>query len=179
MDYGVQYNGASQHIGDNNFAPLTNLETAIEQIKKTWHGQDKIIDILEDLTDYITKHPSRKTIGLEKKLEYGERLDLFNRARFLKNKFSRRVAKTQMSITEQYVYVQILSAITTVWYQRIYPLIVSGSNNQEIDQIIHEELIKPVHSAIVRFDCTITTELVSGMLYFLTGKCHLVWREEC
>lgn len=179
MDFGAKYKDKATHLGDNNFAPLTSLETAIEQIKKTWRGEDKLVDILEDLADYITEHPLREIVGLEKKLEKGERLDLFRRARFLKNKFARRVAKNQMSITEQYVYVQILSAINTVWFQRIHPGIISGANNQIIDQLIHEELIKPVHQAIVRFDCTVTTETVSGMLYFLTGKCHLVWSIEC
>lgn len=179
MDTGAQYNDKATHVGDNNFAPLTSLETAIEQIKKKWCGEDKLVDILEDLVDYITEHPSREIVGLEKKLEQGDRLDLFNRACFLKNKFARRVAKNQMSITEQYVYVQILSAINTAWFQRIHPSIVSGANNQKIDQLIHDELIKPVHQAIVRFDCTITTETVSGMLYFLTGKCHLVWGKKC
>ncbi|SDZ18026.1 ABC-three component system protein [Nitrosomonas sp. Nm33] len=179
MDVGAQYQGRANHIGDNNFASLTNLETAIEQVKKTWRGEDKLVDILEDLADYITEHPEREIVGLEKKLERGDQLDLFGRASFLKNKFARRVAKNQMSITEQYVYIQILSAINTIWYQTIYPRIVSGASSQEIDQLIFEELIKPVHQAIVRFDCTITTETVSGMLYFLTGKCHLIWEPEC
>lgn len=179
MDSGAQYQDQANHIGDNNFAPLTSLETAIEQVKKAWRGEDTLVDILEDLADYITEHPGREIVGLEKKLELGERPDLFSRARFLKNKFARRVAKNQMSITEQHVYIQILSAINTAWYQSIHPSIVSGASNQEIDQLIHEELIKPIHQAIVRFDCTITTETVSGMIYFLTGKCHLIWGPEC
>jgi len=82
-------------------------------------------------------------------------------------------------MTEQHIYIQILSAINTIWYQSIHPNIVSGSSSQEIDQLILNELIKPVHQAIVRFDHTITTETVSGMLYFLTGKCHLIWEAEC
>lgn len=179
MDTGAIYKDKSQHLGDNNFAPLTNLETAIEQVKKAWRGEDRLIDILEDLADYITDHPDREIVGLEKKLELGLRTDLFKRASYLKNKFARRVAKNQMSITEQHVYIQILSAINTIWYQRIHPHIVAGEEKELIDQMIGEELIQPVHQAIVRFDCSITTETVSGMLYFLTGKCHLIWEAEC
>lgn len=179
MDSVAQYKDSAKHIGDNNFAPLTSLETAIEQIKKKWDRDEKLVDLIEELADYITEHPDRAIIGLEKKLEQGERIDLFSRARWLKNKFARRVAKNQMSITEQYVYTQILSAINTAWFQNIHPSIVSGAKNHEIDRLIHEELIKPIHQAIVRFDCTITTETVSGMVYFLTGKCHLVWCKEC
>lgn len=179
MNYGAKYQNQAKHIGDNNFAHLTNLETAIDQVKKTWREEDKIVEIIEELADFITENPERKIVGLETKLVLGERHDLFRRASFLKNKFARRVAKNQMSIIEQHVYIQILSAINTTWYQSIHPRIILGTNNQEIDHLIHEELIKPVHQAIVRFDCTITTETVSGMLYFLTGKCHLIWGPEC
>jgi hypothetical protein len=179
MNQLVQYQDESNHIGDNNFSTLTSLETAIEQVKTACRDDTLLVDILQDLADYITEHPEREIVGLEKKLERGARHDLFNRARFLKNKFARRVAKNQMSLTEQHVYIQILSAINTTWYQRIHPMIVSGATNHEIDQLILDELIKPVHQAIVRFDHTITTEVVSGMLYFLTGKCHLIWGAEC
>ena len=178
MNAVILYQGNSYHTGDNNFSTLTNLETAIEQVK-TACRDETLVDILQDLADYITDHPEREIVGLEKKLELGERPDLFSRARFLKNKFARRVAKNQMSLTEQNVYIQILSAINTTWFQRVHPMIVSGATNHEIDQLILDELIKPVHQAIVRFDHTITTEVVGGMLYFLTGKCHLVWDAEC
>jgi hypothetical protein len=179
MNSAIQYRDESTHIGDNNFSTLTSLETAIEQVKRACEDGRVLVDILQDLADYITEHPERAIIGLEQKLERGMRSDLFPRARLLKNKFARRVAKNQMSLTEQRVYIQILSAINTTWYHRIHPMIVSGSPNHKIDQLIFDELIKPIHQAIVRFDFTITTEDVSGMLYFLTGKCHLVWGTKC
>jgi len=69
MNGEVNYGGQSQHIGDNNFSSLTNLETAIEQVKKTWKENDELVDILEDLADYITQHPDREIIGLEKKTD--------------------------------------------------------------------------------------------------------------
>lgn len=175
MTSGPQYQDQAQHIGDNNFSPLSNLETAIEQIKKAGHEDERLIHILEDLADYITERPEREIVGLEEKLKRGSRSELFERAKELKSKFARRVAKNQMSMTEQHVYIQILSAISTTWHQMIRPRIIAGATNQEIDQLILEKLIQPVHQAIVRFDRSITTETVSGMLYFLTGKCHLKW----
>lgn len=179
MNNSANYQDKSQHNGDNIFTPLTNLETAIEQIKKACRNDKKLIDIIDDLAELITEHPDREIIGLERKLVDGRRVDLFKRARRLKNKFSQRVAKNQMSTAEQRVYIQILSAINSTWYYSIYPKIIEGASNDEIDTLIYEELIMPIHQAIVRFDITVTSETVVGMLYFLTGKCHLVWREEC
>lgn len=175
MTSGAQYQDQAQHIGDNNFSQLSNLETAVEQIKKAGREDERLMHILEELADYITDRPEREILGLEEKLKRGSRSELFERAKELKNKFARRVAKNQMSKTEQLVYIQILAAINTAWHQMIRPRIIAGAMNPEIDQLILEKLIQPVHQAIVRFDQSITTETVSGMLYFLTGKCHLKW----
>lgn len=174
----IAYDGAEHH-GDNNFVVLSSLEQAIEEIKKGL-GKDKdAVDIIEDLADYITDHPTRKVIGLYGKLEKGSRGDLQERAVLLKNRFERRVAKSQMSLAEQYVYVQVLSAISTVWYAKIKPLIDIEASKVSIDSSIHAEVIEPIHKAVVRYDKLATSELVSGMLYFLTGKCHLEWSKSC
>jgi hypothetical protein len=174
----ITYNGAT-HDGDNNFVPLTSLEEAVEQIKKQLGGDRKSVDIIEELADYITEHPYREVIGLENKLKNGNRQDLKDRATLLKNRFERRVAKNQLSLAEQHIYVQILSTISSVWHAKIKPLIDIETSNTTIDKAIHEELIEPVHKAIVRYDTLATSELVSGMLYFLTGKCHLEWAKSC
>lgn len=178
-----QYNDVtydnSKHIGDNVFVPLSSLEQAIEQIKKDLGQDNRLIDIIEDLTDYITNHPTREIIGLENKLANGYREDLLDRATLLKNRFERRLAKQQMSLAEQRVYVQVLSAISSVWHSKIKTLIDIESSKTTIDNVIHDDLIEPVHKAFVRYDTLATMELISGMLYFLTGKCHLVWNKQC
>lgn len=175
----IDYNDTATHNGDNVFVQLTALEQAVEQIKKNLGGNTDAVAIIEDLADYITDYPSREIIGLEKKLENGGRVELQPRAILLKNRFERRVAKNQMSLAEQHVYVQILSTISSIWYSKITPLIEIEASKTTIDQAIFDELVEPVHRAIVRYDTLITSELVSGMLYFLTGKCHLVWAKQC
>lgn len=175
----VTYGDESQHNGNNIFVQLTSLEQAIEQIKTNLGGCTESVAIIEDLADYITNCPTREIIGLEKKLDKGKRQELKARAVLLKNRFERRVAKNQMSLSEQHVYVQILAAISSIWHSKIAPLIDSDTAIPQIDQTIFDELIEPVHKAIVRYDTLITTDLVSGMLYFLTGKCHLQWNKQC
>jgi hypothetical protein len=174
----ISYEKAT-HNGDNNFIQLNSLEQAVEEIKKNLGSNTDAVDIIEHLADYITEYPSRQIIGLDKKLENGGRDDLKDRAVLLKNRFERRVAKNQMSLAEQHIYVQILSAISSIWHSKIKPLIDIDSSMATIDKSIYEELIEPVHKAVVRYDTLATSELVSGMLYFLTGKCHLVWAKSC
>lgn len=174
----LNYDGAT-HKGDNNFVPLSSLEQAIEQIKKDVTADKSAVEVIEELADYITENPRREIIGLERKLENGNRTDLIDRAVLLKNRFERKVAKNQMSLAEQHVYVQILSAVSSIWHSRIKHLINLDSSKMVIDKAIQEELVDPIHKAIVRYDTLVSAESVTGMLYFLTGKCHLVWGESC
>ena len=175
----VTYNDESAHNGDNIFTPLSSLEQAVEQIKRTLGSESDAVEIIENLADYITEYPNREIIGLENKLFNGGRQDLTNRAVLLKNRFERKLAKNQMSLAEQHVYVQLLSTISSIWYSKIKPLIDLGTSKNTIDKAIFDDLVEPVHKAVVRYDTLATSELVSGMLYFLTGKCHLVWEASC
>lgn len=179
MGVELNYKDSSVHNGDNIFAPLSSLEKAIDIIIKKFGDDKELVDFIEDLSDLVSSHPNREIIGLEGKLNAGGRSDLIAEAVYLKNKFEKKVAKDQLLTVEQHVYVQILSAIISIWKQKIKPLIDSGAGNIEIDKVIYEEVLCPVHEAVVRYDNLVTTESVSGMLYFLTGKCHLRWDELC
>ncbi|WP_318451575.1 ABC-three component system protein [Photobacterium leiognathi] len=170
----VNYND-SDHYGDNVFTSLSSLEQAVEEIKRALGGNCDAVEIIENLADYIAEFPDRNIIGLEEKLVNGGRSELYSRALILKNRFERKIAKNQMSLVEQHIYVQILSTITSIWYSKIKPLIDMNEPKKIVDKVIYDELIEPVHKAVVRYDILATSELVSGMLYYLTGKCHLVW----
>jgi len=156
-------------------AQLTPLQEAIDRIVVAYDGEEKLLGVIDELAEYITDRPDRKVIGLEAKLQLGDRNELFENARYLKNKFERKLAKQQVSPVAQRVYVQVLSSITNAFDHRVRPLIIDERDKAEIDAVIDEEVIQPVYRAITRFDDMATPQDISGMLYFLTGKCHLVW----
>lgn len=179
MSTELTYSDTSTHNGNNYFGVSSALEKVIQDIVSSSKENQEMVDIIEDLTEYITAHPNREIIGLTKKLERGGRVDLLGNAVMYKNKFSRRVAKSQMSIVEQKVYVQILSHIHISFNHFIRPKILKNSSSSEIDSLVFTQIIEPAHKAIVDFDNAITKDLILGMLYFLTGKCHLVWDQSC
>lgn len=184
MSKKVTYNDRAKHKGDNYLGDIfeaenSSLEKVIQKIIAASKDNQELVDIIKDLTEYITTHPYREIIGLEKKLENGHRKDLIGNAILFKNKFSRRVAKTQMSITEQRVYVQILSHILISFNQFVRPKILENSPASEIDILVFNHIIEPAHKAIIDYDNTVTKEFILGMLYFLTGRCHIVWDETC
>src|SRR5699024_8656251 len=104
----VSYSGRSNHLGNNIFeAEKTALEKVIEEIVLDSKEDEELARIIDELQDYITNHPSRAIIGLESKLINAGRDAEYSDAVLLKNRFERRVAKGQLSITEQKVYVQV------------------------------------------------------------------------
>ncbi|MBL4662090.1 MAG: hypothetical protein JKY22_00620 [Flavobacteriaceae bacterium] len=116
---------------------------------------------------------------MEKKLEQGNRSELKNKAVRLKNKFDRKITKKQLSSVVQKVHLQVLSSIITSFDARVKPLMIQNSPADVIDAAIHDHAILPAHKGIIRFNDLVTTEDVCGMLYFLTGKCHITWRQNC
>ena len=69
--------------------------------------------------------------------------------------------------------------ISTTFQQKIRPLIQENATNSVVDDAVQKYIINPVYQSIVGFDTGITSEHVAGMLYFLTGKCHLLWAKSC
>lgn len=163
--------------GDKNILPheLHPLEKAIKSIQEQMADTPELEGIIEELAEYITDRPDREIIGVEAKLKNGNREDLIQNAVYYKNKFERKIAKKQLSNAEQYIYAQVLSYIESYFNQYIRPLILNGSSKEVIDSAVQKYIYEPVHKAVIGFDISITMQHVSGMLFFLTGKCHLVW----
>ncbi|WP_339617693.1 ABC-three component system protein [uncultured Gilvimarinus sp.] len=184
MSKGVSYQDSASHNGHNYFgdvvmAKANALEKTIKKILTAAEENQELVDIIEELTEYVTAHPCREIIGLENKLKNGGREDLLGNAIRYKSRFARRVCKSQMSLTEQKVFVQILSHILVSFDMFVRPRIREKAPASEVDAIVFDRIIEPAHSAIIEFDDEVTKELILGMLFFLTGKCHLVWDETC
>ena len=180
MGNSAEFNGdvhGDAVLGNKNIqqAPLLPLEKAIKAIQDSIQDNPELESIIEELAEFTTNRPDREVIGVEEKLINGNRHDLIDDAVYLKNKFERIIAKKQMSLVEQKVYAHVLAMIDTTFNHKIRPLISEGKTKSEIDKAIQVHIIDPVYQSIVGFNTTVTTQHVSGMLYFLTGKCHLVW----
>lgn len=154
---------------------LSPLHVAIMSIKEKIDETEELREFIEDLAEFTTVR-NRTIIGLENKLLDGNRDDLVEDAIYWKNKFERKLARNQLFLSEQKVYVQVLAFICTAFNSKILPLIRERQKNSVIDSEIYDKIIKEVHIALVHYDNMFTTELIRGMLFYLTGKCHLVWR---
>lgn len=150
------------------------LVAAIKKICELEEHDEDYIDFVDAYEYYLS---DRTMIGLEQKLKNGNRDDLINEAIDKKDYFSKALAKGQLGRRKQYLYYYILQKINSAFDGRIRPLIKTGVPPAEIDELIYLDIISPIHSEVVKSYPVIDERLIYGMLYYLTGRCHLVWEK--
>lgn len=132
-------------------------------------------DMIEEFQEFLTPRAGRKIIGLDDKLIEGNREDLLDDAIYLESRFSRKVSKVQMSDKEQIVYFHCLSKINSYFNSYVRTKIKANKENDIIDASIQEKIINPLYKEIAVVQ-PMSMEMIRGMLYFLTGKCHIRWK---
>ncbi|NBI56106.1 hypothetical protein EIZ48_26740 [Photobacterium alginatilyticum] len=132
--------------------------------------------MIEDFQEFLTPRAGRNIIGLDNKLIEGGREDLLEDAAYLESRFARRVSKGQLSEKEQVVYYHCLSKINSYFKSYIIPQIKANESNVKIDSYIQEKIIDPLYKEIAIVQ-PMSMDMISGMLYFLTGKCHIRWKK--
>lgn len=151
---------------------LTNLLLRSKELCET---DQEYRYMLEELQEYLKPRAGRKIVGLEEKLKEGNRLDLLEDALYLENKFARRVTKYQFSISEEIIYCHCLSKINSSFSHHVKPLFKNTVNTAIIDRVIYDRIVEPLYEEVSEVSTAISFDLIRGMIFFLTGKCHLRW----
>lgn len=92
----------------------------------------------------------------------------------LKERFSKRLTKNQLSEQAQNFYCHVLARICTYFDLQIRPVIERHGSKEEIDKLVFG-LIESLHSDLCGTKVDQTADDIRGMLYFLTGNCHIAW----
>lgn len=133
--------------------------------------------MIEELQEYLQPRPGRKIIGLQAKLREGDRLDLLEDAMYLENRFARRVTRNQFSTSEEVIYCHCLSKINSTFAHFVKPLFKNTVSTAIVDRMIYDRIVEPLYEEVSEVSTSISIDLIRGMIFFLTGKCHLRWVE--
>lgn len=148
---------------------LTNLETALENVSKLQNGNvsGDQFNMLQPSDDPL--------IGVEEKLKNGDRHDLLEDAMLLKLRFEKHITKHQLSGVLMMIYVHVLEYIITVFRLKVRPLILDSKPKSEVDDAIFTFVVSELHRVLTKYDPAATTQQIMGMVFSLTGACHLRW----
>lgn len=135
---------------------------------------------LDDIKCYRTK--MRHTIGLEAKLKDGGfSQSAINKARRLKMYFAKKSMRFQYYESAQRIDIYLFAKICHRFDTYILPNIESQPLS-EINQMVYEMVVRPIvdeinaNGSCDRHLCY-TEDDIFGMLYYLTGNCHINWKE--
>ena len=167
-------NKETHHHYEKNKSRLAIL---FEKLNSEFENNDEISGWLNDLNRYIVQ---RDVIGLEQKLINGNREDLIDDALWLKEEYYKKLTKYQLYQSAQKIQAHLLASILERFRNCIMPLIKDEADNIIISKAISNQIIEPlmvlleqegIDDNLLGFSATD----IEGMIYYLTGRCHIKW----
>ncbi|BDY06052.1 ABC-three component system protein [Ferrimonas sp. YFM] len=152
-----------------------SLKVLIKEHEKLKEESPIYLYVLEELQSKITDNESRKVIGLENKLIKANKLTFFDEALISSQKASKMILRFQNVKSYQIIFNHVLSLIITRFRSHVAPLIKDGVDDLTVKTMINTVIVEPLNQEVSLAGGYITSELIEGMLYFLTEKCHVEW----
>lgn len=158
------------HVYNHHNSELEWLYNQLGNDVETTQIAEKLIHYASQ-TDYDIR-------GLEQKLTDANRGDILQYATNLKSYAAKLILKYQTSKTAQRIILITLTKLFTSFMQKIWPLILADKSRIEVDDAV-DLLIKDVHNYLGENKLELYTDDLLGLIYFLTGNCHIKWDNKC
>lgn len=164
----------------NNHPKASKLNLLFENLKANFNDGNEATNISDNLKRYSEP---RDIIGLEQKLIDGRKEYLLDDAIWLKQEYNKKLTKYQFYEPAQEIHAFLLSIVLEKFRNRIYPMIRQDSiSDLEISTEISNAIVNPILQMIQEHGCDDIMGLnatdIEGMIYFLTGLCHIKWIKE-
>lgn len=138
-------------------------------------------EVIDELLMYTTKLDGTK--GLEEKLQDGGFQKMFiQKAIIQKEMYAKRATKYECYPAAQEIILSLFARIKNEFDIRIYPMIITGVDIPLIMQEVHKQIVSPILQMIEMNGANdqslyFNMDHIYGMIYYLTGMCHLNWKD--
>lgn len=138
-------------------------------------------EVIDELLMYTTKLDGTK--GLEEKLQDGGFQKMFiQKAIIQKEMYAKRATKYECYPAAQEIILSLFARIKNEFDVRIYPMIITGVDVPLIMQEVHKQIVSPILQMIETNGANdqslyFNMDHIYGMIYYLTGMCHLNWKD--
>ena len=170
----------NENHGTINAIKKTRFSKRFEKLNTEVASDDRYEGTMESLKYYLTK---RDGIDMPTKLEDGgfKVSEIIEAAR-RKEKFAKRLEINRFFESAQWIDSQLFAIIKMKFEAHVDPLICNGSTKEEILKVVVQNVIEPVleviniegeNDEVLNYNA----EDIFGMIYYLTGQCHLNWKD--
>lgn len=155
----------------------------IEKFEKNKQDSPDFKEISQELTHFlqrkIEKNNPKLARDLKQKLIDGNREFIIEIAIESKSKVQRKIAKYGLFKTANEVFLFLLSHILSIFQYQIKEKILSKEfSNHQIDDFITERIINPLWEDCQMSSLFDSIDEMYGLLFLLTGNCHIDWDNE-
>lgn len=164
-----------QQVGGQN----SRMASWFRKLKEEIDHDDKLQKKMADIMRYRTKLPH--TLGLKRKLQDGGyNKTAIDKACRLKQGYAKKATKYQYYEMANRIDDYLFAILSNRFDDYVYPLIVNQRPLADIKQAVSKQVIIPVMKELNEngeddiYLCY-TTDDILGMLYYLTGNCHINW----
>jgi hypothetical protein len=153
------------------------IKNLYDKFEKERNSDAQLQQLCEELDFLNTQSQNETVVGLESKLIAGGKAGFFiNWAEELKQKFFKKLMlNSQLSLVAQDINVHILAKVRNAFIMEVYPLICRNEDEARVNMIITERIINPVRAELGINLFKYTDEDIMGMVFYLTGNCHIKW----
>ena len=172
--------GRDKNITTNNINVTHNKSAYLNELYQKFLSEEKdnqqFKNFMEELDYYHSQIENDIVLGLENKLIAGSRGNIIWYAKEVKERFHKKLLQTsQFSEVAQKINVYLLATVRSYYMLEVYPLICSNEDPLLINAHIKEKIINPLITELGDNLLGFTPDDIQGMLYFLTGNCHIKW----
>lgn len=157
--------------------PESSLNRLYRKLRDEAAQDDELTEYIAQLQIFTRAVEDEAIVGLDGKFTAAHRLDQLDMAKAMKEMVYAELRKNMFSRTFQTIYATLMGKIYEEFQTWVQPAIAKGASREQIDQLVNVHVVKPVVSELEtcsEYDGA-ATSTVRGMIYFLTGNCHLVW----
>lgn len=172
---GNDINKATYNIGRTSIGGKSQLEKLYDRLEKEKKKSTVFSEIVDELLHFKSNADEAEFIGLEKKLENGNRENYLNFAEKSKEKFTKKLLRNEHSETAQCIYAFLLAKVYASFEQNISPKIKENHPEIFINELVKQFIIIPLEEILGENLLRIYDDEINGMIYFLTGNCHIKW----
>lgn len=156
--------------------PIPNqLKSLQQQFEQDCIDKPDLKVFIAAIQHYLDKIDGETVVGLEAKLIKGGRKGELTAAESLKEKFAKLLTRNQFSEAAQRIYTYMLGNLYESFIAYVSPLIEKNEDKSIVDKVLFEKVLSPLMTLIDENHLHIHPPELRGMLYFLTGNCHIQW----
>lgn len=140
--------------------------------------EDKVLTgYIRALEIYTRSVENEEVVGLEEKLKMAGRQRQTQLAKELKENVYSALKANIFSPTYQLIAATLIAKVHDRFETYVRPLIERSCDAETIDKAVSEHVVQPFAAELE--DCPqfedVAVDYVRGMVYFLTGNCHIRW----